>query len=116
MTDYTMIIEAAITLIVTIVTVVVVPKVKTYLESKIDEQTLKDVLTWVEIAVKAAEQIYKESGMGEKKKAYVKKFLNNLGIDYDDKEIDAFIESKVLDLNEEKNKKEKGLVLIDESD
>ena len=114
MTDYTMIIEAAITLIVTIVSVVVVPKVKAYLETKITEQDLKEILKWVEIAVKAAEQIYKESGMGEKKKAYVKKFLNNLGIDYDEKEIDAYIESKVFDLNE--GKKEKGLVLIDESD
>lgn len=35
---------------------------------------------WVKTAVQAAEKIYKDSGMGEKKYEYVVSFLQNIGI------------------------------------
>ena len=45
--------------------------------------------------------IYKESGMGEAKKAYVKTSLEDKGIKYDERQIDSMIESAVLELNEQ---------------
>lgn len=35
---------------------------------------------WVKTAVQAAEKIYKDSGMGEKKYEYVVSFLENIGL------------------------------------
>ena len=45
--------------------------------------------------------IYKESGMGPQKKKYVETFLADLGINYDEKQIDSLIESAVLELKKE---------------
>ena len=79
MTDYTKIVETIIALLVAIIT------------------------TFVIHAVKAAEQIYKESGMGAIKNKYVKKFLEEHGVDLDIEQIDVLIESAVWELT---NKKE----------
>ena len=92
--DYTMIIKGVITILMALITMFVVP----WLKSKTTEEQFNDILKWVKIAVQAAEMIYKESGMGKAKKAYVESFLNDLGIVYDKKEIDALIESAVLEL------------------
>ena len=45
--------------------------------------------------------IYKESGMGQQKKKYVEAFLTDLGIRYDQQQIDNLIESAVLELKKE---------------
>ena len=92
--DYTMIIKGVITILMALITMFVIP----WLKSKTTEEQFNDILKWVKIAVQAAEMIYKESGMGKAKKAYVESFLNDLGIVYDKKEIDALIESAVLEL------------------
>lgn len=94
MNDYTMIIEAIITLIVAIATTFIIP----YIKKKMSAEDLNEIIKWVKIAVKAAEMIYKESGMGKEKKAYVECFLNEHGIKYDAEQIDALIESAVHDL------------------
>lgn len=114
MTDYTEIIKIAIQLVIALITLIVLPKLKTFLDCKVDEDDLKTILEWVKIAVEAAEQIYKQSGMGKVKKEYVENFLASKGIYYDKDEIDALIESAVFNLNEERKKK--GLVLLDESE
>lgn len=55
---------------------------------------------WVQIAVNAAEQIFNEKGLGEKKKEYVVNFIKdkfkfNLSIS----ELDVLIEAAVKELN-----------------
>ena len=94
MKDYTMLFEGIITVIVALITLFVIPWIK----SKLSAEQLAEVIKWVKIAVQAAEMIFKESGMGEQKKAYVVKFLNDLGISYDAEQIDSMIESAVLGL------------------
>lgn len=94
MKDYTQLIEAIITLVVTILTLFVIPWIK----QKISADKLDEIMKWVKIAVQAAEMIYKESGMGKEKKAYVEKFLDDMGIEIDDVKIDSLIESAVLEL------------------
>lgn len=92
--DITPIVNALIGLCAAVITCVVVPWIK----SKTDAQRQEDILQWVKIAVQAAEQIYNQSGMGEYKKKYVLDFLEKNGFVLDTNEIDAMIESAVLEL------------------
>ena len=94
MKDYTLLFEGVLTILFALVTMYVIPWIKT----KVSADELAEIIKWVKIAVQAAEMIYKESGMGEAKKAYVKTFLEDKGIKYDERQIDSMIESAVLEL------------------
>ncbi len=96
MKDYTLLFEGVLTILFALVTMYVIPWIKT----KVSAEELTEIIKWVKIAVQAAEMIYKESGMGEEKKAYVKTFLEDKGIKYDERQIDSMIESAVLELKE----------------
>ena len=100
MTDLTPIVNAVIALIAAIITTFLIPWIK----SKIDAAKLAQIVEWVGIAVRAAEQIYNESGMGEKKKQYVLDFLADKGFTLDLNSINAMIEAAVKNLNIEQNK------------
>ena len=94
MIDLTPIIEAIIALIVALVSVFLIP----WLKTKIGENKLAEIMTWVQVAVEAAEQLYKESGQGAKKKQYVLDFLASKGFTLNEDEIDKLIESAVYTL------------------
>lgn len=100
MTDLTPIVNAVIALIAAIITTFLIPWIK----SKIDAAKLAQIVEWVGIAVRAAEQIYNESGMGEKKKQYVLDFLADKGFTLDPNSINAMIEAAVKELDIEQNK------------
>ena len=100
MTDLTPIVNAVIALIAAIITTFLIPWIK----GKIDAAKLAQIVEWVGIAVRAAAQIYNESGMGEKKKQYVLDFLASKGFTLDPDSINAMIEAAVKDLNIEQNK------------
>lgn len=97
MKDYTLLFEGVLTILFALVTMYVIPWIKT----KVSAEELAEIIKWVKIAVQAAEMIYKESGMGEAKKAYVKTFLEDKGIKYDERQIDSMIESAVFELKEQ---------------
>lgn len=97
MNDYTLLFKGIITLLTAIITIFVIP----WIRSKISAEELAEIIKWVKIAVQAAEMIYNESGMGPQKKKYVETFLADLGISYDEKRIDNLIESAVLELKKE---------------
>ena len=59
--DITPIIEAVLALAATVVTVIVIP----YIRSKTTAQQQAEINGWVRIAVSAAEQIYVGSGRGQ---------------------------------------------------
>jgi len=92
--DITPIIRAVVVLICAVITSVVIPLIR----SKVTEQQLHTARTWVTIAVEAAEQIYKGSGMGKEKKAFVLEFLEQKGLKIDLASIDNLIEAAVLEL------------------
>lgn len=89
---------AVIALIGAIITYVIVP----YINSKTTEKQRDNAKFWVQVAVGAAEQIYKEKGQGKLKKKYVLNFLNSKGIDIDDEQLDVLIEAAVYELNRNK--------------
>lgn len=97
MRDITPIFEAIISLVVVLCTTFVIP----YIKEKVDQTTLQNVNKWTRIAVQTAEMIYRETGAGKEKKEYVLKFLNNIGLTYDEAQIDALIESAVYELKKE---------------
>lgn len=95
MIDITPIIKAVILLLCTVVTCVLIP----YIRSKTTLSKRQEILEWVNIAVAAAEQLYKGSGRGAEKKMYVQAWLRERNIVVNDSEIDAMIESAVHNLN-----------------
>lgn len=92
--DITQIVIAIVGLISLVITTVAVP----YYKSKTTREQRENIAFWAKLAVEAAEKIFKESGMGEKKKAFVEKFLNEHGIILDATQLDIVIESAVLEM------------------
>ena len=94
--DYTQIISAVLALISALISAFLIP----WLKTKIDANKLQTIKTYVEIGVKAAEQLYAATD-GEEKKAYVINFLAEHGIRFDVSTIDQLIEAAVLQLPHE---------------
>lgn len=96
MIDLTPIMEAIIALVVAVITAFVIP----WMKGKIDADKLEKIKLWVTVAVEAAEQLYKGSGRGEEKKAYVVQFLQEKGFTIDPDSLDKLIEAAVFNLPE----------------
>ena len=62
-----------------------------------------DIIKWVGVAVKAAEQIYKESGQGKEKFDYVVEWISNKFVISED-DLKNIIESAVYELNKTETK------------
>lgn len=102
MVDLTQIVVAILTLVFSLVSVFLIP----YLKTKVTGEQLETIKFWVNIAVEAAEMIYVGTGRGQEKKAYVVEFLNSKGFHLNTQEIDNIIEAAVLELKMETKKKE----------
>lgn len=89
------IILAVIGLLGTIITVVVVP----YLRSRTTEIQRDNIYNIVMLAVQAAEQIYFKPGEGEMKKKYVINYLGSKGIKLTIEDLNIFIEAAVNEMN-----------------
>lgn len=95
MINITPIAEAVFALVGVVITAVVIP----YIRSRTTAQQRDELNAWVRIAVSAAEQLYKGSGRGKEKKAYVLDWLSEHGVTVDGDKLDALIEAAVYDLN-----------------
>lgn len=89
------IILGVISLLGTIITVVLVP----YLKSKTTEKQRDNIYTIVTLAVSAAEQIYFKPNEGKKKKEFVINYLSSKGIKLTIEDLNIFIEAAVKELN-----------------
>lgn len=92
--DITSIINAVIALIVAVITAFVIP----YIKNKTTKAQQDNIYFWVQIAVAAAEQLYRGSGRGEEKLEYVKNFLTSKGLFIDEAKIKNMIESAVFEI------------------
>ena len=95
MTDITPIVAIIIALIFAVITIIIAPWIK----SRTTSEQLKQIMSWVNIAVLAAEQLFKGVGRGEEKKQYVLDFLKSKGYYIDAEKIEAMIEAEVAKLN-----------------
>lgn len=94
--DITAIAQAIIALVSALLTVFVIP----WIRKKVGAAKMEEFLRWVEIGVKAAEQLYDRT-MTVEKKQYVIAFLNSKGVKFTAAEVDAAIEAAVIKLHNE---------------
>ena len=92
--DLTLIIKIVIMILTAVGMYFVIP----FLKAKTTSSELESLIEFVTVGVRAAEMMYKETGMGAKKKEYVVEYLKELGYEVDVNEIDAMIEGAVFDL------------------
>ena len=71
-----------------------------YINSKVAAEDMAFILKIIDIAVRAAEQMYQATGVGEFKKEKVIEFIrDNYDINITDEELSILIESAVKELN-----------------
>ena len=97
MIDITPIVKAILAIAIFIVSVYLLPLIR----QKIGDAKTAELVRWVKIFVRSAEQIYAESGMGKQKKAYVLHKLQEKGYNLDLEAIEDMLEAAVLELNRE---------------
>lgn len=97
--DITLILNALMTLFAALITVFLVPCLKT----KLTAQQRKELLELAKIAVEAAQQIYGQYD-GKFRKAQAMDFLNTCGYDMSMPIVDQAIESAVLEMQRESKK------------
>ena len=110
MTNITPILESLITLIITIFSVFVIPKLHTWINNKLSEKQIEIAKVVISSCVQAAEQIYARSekaGSSKKKfvMEYAKSKLAEIGLTINDKELEVYLEQAVLELKESQKDK-----------
>lgn len=95
MIDITPLCMAVMALAAVVITLYLVPWIK----SKTTKEQRESINVLVKIAVQAAEQIFAGTGRGEEKKAYVMDFLAKKNLKIDMAELDKLIEAAVLAVN-----------------
>ena len=110
MTNITPILESLITLIVTIFSVFVIPKLHIWISNNLSEKQIEIAKVVISSCVQAAEQIYINSEKaGSSKKKYVMEYAKNklaeIGLTIDEKEIEVYLEQAVLELKESQKDK-----------
>ena len=93
---FLMVLEVVLTLAVAVITGVVVP----YIRSKIETDKLSKLDYYIKLGIRSAEQIFDGDGKGEEKKKYVVNYITeiinrNLKIDITPEEPDTIIEGMV---------------------
>lgn len=92
--DITPIVNAVIALVALLITAFVIP----WLKKKAAGCDMEKLLSWVNIAVAAAEQLY-TTVQGDEKKQYALDFLKAKGYEVDSEDINNAIEAAVLELH-----------------
>lgn len=97
--DITPILELAVKLIFTVVTIFLIPKIKELLAAKVEESDQKKILRWAELAVQSAEEAERAGLIDKKAKyQYAKDFLEKRGVTFDADTMQALIDSTVWEL------------------
>ena len=94
--DMTQVIVALIGLAGVVLSTVIIPLVR----AKTTKQNWDNAMFWVKLAVQSAEQIYTGTGMAEKKKEFVEKFLAEHNIQLDSAQLDVAIEAAVKEIKD----------------
>lgn len=85
--------------VLSIVSVLVTGVLVPLLKQMYGREKVLSIMEAVDLAVKAAEQIYKETGQGDLKKKYVLMRLNEQGFKVTEKDLDDMRRASVLELN-----------------
>ena len=96
MTDLTPIIEIIVALIGALLAAFVIP----WLRTKLTAEGTKELLTWVQIAVSAAQQLYHQLD-GSKRLEYALSILEQKGFDIESDVVISAVEAEVLKLHQQ---------------
>lgn len=91
------------TLIISLIGVILTGVFVPWLRMRMNDEKLRTVEMWVNIAVAAAEQMKASGLINIDKKDYVIEFIRDKGITITDEELDALIEAAVYEINKAKN-------------
>ena len=110
MIDITPIVEGIIGLVVAIISAIIIPKIRVWVNNNLTVKQIDIIKIIVQSAVSAAEQIYANSEKaGSSKKKYVMGYAKNklaeIGLTIDEKEIEVYLEQAVLELKESQKDK-----------
>lgn len=94
--NLTTIVEAILALAVAVITVFVLP----WLSANTTAREREDLLSWVDIAVAAAQQLYHQCS-GEQRLDYALALLEEKGFDIDDGAVADAVEAAVLKLHQQ---------------
>lgn len=103
--DITPIIQAVITLIISVLSVIVIPKFTVWINNKLSEKQIEIAKIVIASGVQAAEQIYinsEKSGSSKKRFVleYAKNKLSEIGLTINTNELEVYLEQAVLKLKE----------------
>lgn len=111
--DITPIIEIVITLLGAIITFMIIPWIK----SKLDSNQWNNLNEYAAVFVKCAEMIFKGTNLGKDKKKWVIEKLTAIAEEHNLKfsaeAIEAALENAVSDMNEKKNKDKEEIAIQD---
>ena len=110
MIDITPIVEGIIGLVVAIISAIIIPKIRVWVNNNLTVKQIDIIKIIVQSAVSAAEQIYVRSEKaGSSKKKYVMEYAKNklaeIGLTINDKELEVYLEQAVLELKESQKDK-----------
>ena len=110
MIDITPIVEGIIGLVVAIISAIIIPKIRVWVNNNLTVKQIDIIKIIVQSAVSAAEQIYARSEKaGSSKKKFVMEYAKNklaeIGLTIDEKEIEVYLEQAVLELKESQKDK-----------
>lgn len=96
------IVQLVLQIALIIITAFIVPAIRKYLNSKTTKEQREEFMYWTNLAIKIAEDIYKERGQGKIKKEYVLEYLNNLNnktLKLNNEQISSLIDMIVAEFN-----------------
>ena len=97
--DITVILELIVKLIFAVLTIFVAPKLKALISEKVAESNQREIIQWVELAVKAAEEAERAGLIDKKAKyTYALNFLEKRGVTFDPDTMQALIDSSCWEL------------------
>lgn len=96
MIDLTSIVEIVVALIGALIAAFVIP----WLRTKLTAEDTKELLTWVQIAVSAAQQLYHQLD-GNERLEYALAILENKGYNIDSAVVRSAVEAEVLKLHQQ---------------
>lgn len=104
--------------ILSLVSIVITGIVIPLLKQKYDKNKIDSTIETIDTLVKAAEQIYSQSGQGDLRRKYVLDRLKEMGISINESELKDIREASVLEINRWKKelKKESTINVINKLD
>lgn len=86
-------------LVIMILSAIVVYRIIPFLKAKTSIEQREEAEYWIRVAIRVAEQIYKDKGQGTLKKEYVLEWLNKNGIQITKEQADVLIDLIVKEFN-----------------